>query len=47
MSSRLPDIPHCDVEKSFINGEKAPYGTKGSVHPDYYKDRYSMDIKKL
>lgn len=25
--------------------EEVPYGTKGSVRPDYYKNGYSVDIK--
>ena len=39
------DFPDYDAQKSFINGEEVPYGTKGSVRPDYYKDGYSVDIK--
>lgn len=35
------------IDESFINGEEVPYGTKGSVRPDYYKDGFSADIKKL
>ena len=26
-------------------GEEVPYGTKGSVRPDYYKEGSSIDIK--
>lgn len=39
------DFPDYDAQKSFIKGEEVPYGTKGSVRPDYYKDGYSVDIK--
>lgn len=39
------DFPDYDAQKSFINGEEVPYGTKGSVRPDYYKNGYSVDIK--
>ena len=30
---------------SFLEGKKVPYGTKGSVRPDLYKDGFSMDVK--
>ena len=39
------DFPDYDAQKSFLNGEEVPYGTKGSVRPDYYKDGFSVDIK--
>ena len=39
------DFPDYDAQKSFVNGEEVPYGTKGSVRPDYYKDGFSVDIK--
>ena len=39
------DFPDYDAQKSFINGEEVPYGTKGSVRPDYYKAGFSVDIK--
>ena len=39
------DFPDYDAQKSFINGEEVPYGKKGSVRPDYYKNGYSVDIK--
>ncbi len=39
------DFPDYDAQKSFINVEEVPYGTKGSVRPDYYKDGFSVDIK--
>ena len=41
----VKDFPDYDAQKSFINGEEVPYGTKRSVRPDYYKDGYSVDIK--
>lgn len=39
------DFPDYEPQKSFINGEEVPYGTKGSVRPDYYKPGHSVDIK--
>ena len=39
------DFPDYDAQRSFINGKTFPYGTKGSVRPDYYKNRFSIDIK--
>ena len=39
------DFPDYDAQKSFIDGEEVPYGTRGSVRPDYYKDGFSVDIK--
>ena len=39
------DFPDYSAQKSFINGQEVPYGTKGSVRPDYYKNGYSVDIK--
>ncbi|MBQ8167560.1 MAG: hypothetical protein IJZ96_11100, partial [Lachnospiraceae bacterium] len=39
------DFPDYDAQKSFINGQEVPYGTKGSVRPDYYKNGYSVDVK--
>ncbi len=38
------DFPDYDAQKSFINGQEVPYGTKGSVRPDYYKNGYSVDV---
>lgn len=32
-------------QKSFLNGEEVPYGTKGSVRPDLYKTAFSIDVK--
>ena len=31
------DYEGYDAQKSFINGEEVPYGTKGSVRPEFYK----------
>ena len=28
-----------------MDGKEVPYGTKGSVRPDYYKEGSSVDIK--
>lgn len=39
------DYPGYKDQVSFINGEEVPYGTKGSVRPDYYKEGSSIDIK--
>ncbi|MBR2409224.1 MAG: hypothetical protein IKB07_09780 [Lachnospiraceae bacterium] len=39
------DFPEYKSQKSFINGKEVPYGTKGSVRPDYYKAGSSIDIK--
>ena len=39
------DFPGYADQKSFINGKEVSYGTKGSVRPDYYKERFSVDIK--
>lgn len=39
------DFPDYDAQKSFINGEEVPYGTKGSVRPDDYMAGFSVDIK--
>ena len=39
------ELPDYDAQKSFINREEVPYGTKGSVRPGYYKDGFSVDIK--
>lgn len=37
--------PDYTEQKSFINGKEVPYGTKGSVRPDLYKDGFSIDVK--
>ncbi|GAB2022986.1 hypothetical protein RyT2_20600 [Pseudolactococcus yaeyamensis] len=34
-----------DPQKSFINGEEVPYGTKGSTRPEYYKPGHSVEVK--
>ena len=39
------DLPEYKEQRSFLNGKKASYGTKGSVRPDYFKDGSSVDIK--
>ena len=39
------DYPDYNEQVSFLNGEEVPYGTKGSVRPDYYKPGSSVDIK--
>jgi hypothetical protein len=32
-------------QTSFKDGEKVPYGTKGSVRPEYYKPGHSIEVK--
>ena len=39
------DFPDYLEQKSFIKGKEVPYGTKGSVRPDLYKDGFSIDVK--
>ena len=39
------DYEGYDAQKSFINGEEVPYGTKGSVRPEFYKNGYSVEVK--
>ena len=39
------DFPEYLEQKSFLKGEEVPYGTKGSVRPDLYKDGFSIDVK--
>ena len=39
------DYPGYDAQKSFINGKEVPYGTKGSVRPDYYINGNSVEVK--
>ena len=34
-----------EPQKSFFNGKVVPYGTKGSVRPDYYIDEHSVEVK--
>lgn len=34
-----------EPQKSFLNGKEVPYGTKGSVRPDYYIDEHSVEVK--
>ena len=41
----VADFPEYKAQKSFMNGKEVPYGTKGSVRPDYYKSGFSVDIK--
>lgn len=41
----VADFPEYKAQKSFLNGKEVPYGTKGSVRPDYYKSGFSVDIK--
>lgn len=37
--------PDYKTQKSFKNGEEVPYGTKGSVRPDNYKEGASIEVK--
>ena len=39
------DFPDYTEQKSFIIGKEVPYGTKGSVRPDLYKNSNSIDVK--
>ena len=39
------DYEGYDAQKSFINGEEVPYGTKGSVRPEFYKNGHSVEVK--
>ena len=39
------DYEGYDAQKSFINGEEVPYGTKGSVRPEFYKNGRSVEVK--
>ena len=39
------DYEGYDAQKSFINGEEVPYGTKGSVRPEFYKNGHSIEVK--
>jgi hypothetical protein len=39
------DFPEYTEQISFLEGKEVPYGTKGSVRPDYYKSGSSVDIK--
>jgi RHS repeat-associated protein len=39
------DFPDYNEQISFKDGKEVPYGTKGSVRPDYYKAGSSVDIK--
>lgn len=38
-------FPEYAEQKSFIDGKEVPYGTKGSVRPDLYKEGSSIDVK--
>ena len=39
------DYPNYAEQKSFLNGQDVPYGTKGSIRPDFYKTSKSIDVK--
>ena len=39
------DYEGYDAQKSFINGKEVPYGTKGSVRPEFYKNGHSVEVK--
>ncbi|HFI0817476.1 TPA: RHS repeat-associated core domain-containing protein, partial [Streptococcus suis] len=32
-------------QKSYLNGQEVPYGTKGSVRPEYYNNNHSVEVK--
>ncbi len=37
--------PNYDYQKSFKGGNEVPYGTKGSVRPEYYTRGHSVEVK--
>ncbi|MBC1670706.1 hypothetical protein HB945_14005, partial [Listeria welshimeri] len=39
------DYKGYDSQKSFLNGEEVPYGTKGSSRPELYKQGHSIEVK--
>ena len=39
------DFPEYSPQKSFIDGDEVPYGTKGSSRPDFYKEGASIEVK--
>ncbi len=39
------DFPGYEPQKSFLNGNEVPHGTKGSVRPEYYKAGHSIEVK--
>ncbi|VYT97218.1 hypothetical protein [Clostridium tertium] len=39
------DFPDYNPQKSFIDGDEVPYGTKGSSRPDFYKEGASIEVK--
>jgi tetratricopeptide (TPR) repeat protein len=39
------DFPEYNPQKSFIDGDEVPYGTKGSSRPDFYKEGASIEVK--
>uniref|UniRef100_UPI003F75E2B0 hypothetical protein n=1 Tax=Streptococcus ruminantium TaxID=1917441 RepID=UPI003F75E2B0 len=39
------DFPGYEPQKSFLNGNEVPHGTKRSVRPEYYKAGHSIEVK--
>ncbi|MBC2262371.1 hypothetical protein HCB45_12340 [Listeria sp. FSL L7-0091] len=39
------DYKEYDSQKSFLNGEEVPYGTKESSRPELYKQGHSIEVK--
>ncbi len=39
------EYPDYSPQVSFLNGVEVPYGTPGSVRPDFYKPGYSIEVK--
>jgi len=37
--------PEYEAQKSFKNGQEVPYGTKGSVRPDWFKPGDTIEVK--
>ena len=38
-------FPDYSNQKSYLNGQEVPYGTKGSVRPEYYNNNHSVEVK--
>lgn len=38
-------FPDYGNQKSYLDGQEVPYGTKGSVRPEYYNNKHSVEVK--
>ncbi|MBF0846944.1 RHS repeat-associated core domain-containing protein [Streptococcus danieliae] len=38
-------FPDYSNQKSYLDGQEVPYGTKGSVRPEYYGNKHSIEVK--